>query len=220
MCTFSFNIFCTYRPPYLVDENKKLKQRVYNLECEVFKSQQYNRRNNIEINGIPDDVSDAGLENKVKEVLKQIDVDVESHEIEASHRLVKSSNGAKTVIMKFVNRKTCEKIFHNKTKLKSVNKESLGFPADTRLYVHPNSCPYYSHLSWRCRRLKNARRIFSTWQAASGPIMIKFNKNSRPQKVFHEGNLDDMFPDFDFNQENQQSAPAINLSGSQGEGEK
>ena len=58
----------------LVDENKKLRNRLYTLECEVYKSQQYNRRNNIEVNGIPDNVDDSCLEGKIIKVLDKLGV--------------------------------------------------------------------------------------------------------------------------------------------------
>ena len=97
----------------LLDDNLRLKNRVKDLETEVYKGQQYNRRNNIEINGIPDSITNESLENKVIEALAIIDVKVTESDIEACHRLPSKTSPRPTII-KFVNRKNCEKILRNK----------------------------------------------------------------------------------------------------------
>ena len=67
--------------------------------------EKYGRRNNIDITGIPDDIGDQDLEEKVIEVLDKIDVNVSSQGTEACHRIEKSKNFSKTTIVRFVNRK-------------------------------------------------------------------------------------------------------------------
>ncbi len=57
------------------------------MEVESYARQQYGRRNNIEINGIPNDVKDSSLEGKVVDILTKVGVDVSSDDIEACHRL-------------------------------------------------------------------------------------------------------------------------------------
>ena len=57
--------------------------------------EQYGKRNNLEITGIPDDVSDENLEEKVIQVLSEIQVNVSSSNIEACHRIGKSKNSSK-----------------------------------------------------------------------------------------------------------------------------
>jgi len=69
-----------------------------NLEC----NDQYNRRNNIEISGIPTE------EEKIIEIRRKTDVEISANDIEACHRLP-SKKGNKKVIVKFVNRKKTEK---------------------------------------------------------------------------------------------------------------
>ena len=67
--------------------NDKLAVRVANLERNHWKFSQYERRNNVEIAGIPNEVDDNNLEQKVCEIFKSIDVDLNPNEIEACHRL-------------------------------------------------------------------------------------------------------------------------------------
>ena len=64
----------------LVEENKKIQEKVKNLEEKINQvavstesTNQYGRRNNIEISGIPDFVKDEDLEDTVKDILDKID---------------------------------------------------------------------------------------------------------------------------------------------------
>ena len=70
----------------------KLTSRVAVLEKNHWQSVQYNRRNNIEIAGIPTSISNEQLEYKVCEVLNSIGISVEPDDIEACHRLPFSRN--------------------------------------------------------------------------------------------------------------------------------
>ena len=53
-----------------------LENKVLTLESERNLLEQYRRRNNIEITGIPDNVSDQVLEEKVVDILNEISDDV------------------------------------------------------------------------------------------------------------------------------------------------
>ena len=72
----------------LLDENKRLKERVKSLEenynehqdyiIDIAKQtqalEQYTRRNNLEISGIPNNISDEALETKYIEILEAVDI--------------------------------------------------------------------------------------------------------------------------------------------------
>ena len=113
----------------LVEENARLNERVKTLEIEIYNSQQYSRRNNIVLSGIPNHVDDASLEEKVIKIFKSIDVEVHEKEIEACHRLPTSNETRpKNTIVRFVNRKSCEEILRKRKKFQHSDKTSLGFP--------------------------------------------------------------------------------------------
>ena len=69
----------------LQDENallrsrcSKLEDRVVSLESSVNQVEQYGRRNNIVISGIPDDVADDDLEDAVTSIMEDVDVIVQN----------------------------------------------------------------------------------------------------------------------------------------------
>ena len=83
----------------LQDENVILRNRCSNLEQKLTefetstdKLEQYGRRNNIIISGIPDSVNTEDLEESVTEILSDIDVNVTTNDIEACHRVGKRDN--------------------------------------------------------------------------------------------------------------------------------
>ena len=81
----------------LQDENallrsrcSKLEDKVVSHELSVNQVEQYGRRNNIVITGIPDDTDDDDLEDSVTSIMKDLDVIVQNSDIEACHRIGKS----------------------------------------------------------------------------------------------------------------------------------
>ena len=99
----------------LQDENallrsrcSKLEDKVVSLESSVNQVEQYGRRNNIVISGIPDDVADDDLED--------VDVIVQNGDIQACHRIGKSDQktSSKKAIVRFINHKYCKKALLNR----------------------------------------------------------------------------------------------------------
>ena len=119
--------------------NQNLQNRIINLEKQQPKSEQYNRRNNVEISGISNVVSDQNLEETVIGIFKDSGIDVYSLDIEDCHRLPLGRNATNTnkrVIMKFVNRKHSEAILqHTKDTIKK-----------SKVFVSHSLCPYYRFL--------------------------------------------------------------------------
>ena len=102
----------------LQDENKRRKTKVNVLENEIIALEIQNnnvdhhtRRNNVEISKIPQSVSDNQLEEKVVDMLKAIDVNSTSNEVEAFHHLGPKK---KNVFVWVIDRKHCLKALRNK----------------------------------------------------------------------------------------------------------
>ena len=128
----------------LQTENERLREKVSNLETKVIpleinqnKLEQYGRRNNIEVSGIPDSVEDNCLEEKIISVFTSIDV--KSNDIEACHRFGKSRNSSKKIIVRFINRKFAKQALYNWKKLKSIDKSTLDLTND--VFINENLTP-------------------------------------------------------------------------------
>ena len=148
--------------------NSNLVMRLVKLESDHWETNQYNRRNNIEIAGIPDSVEIEDLESKVCEILDKIDVHIEDYDIQACHRLKNSQNQnkkklPKRTIVRFINRKISDEALLNRKKLKDINKCEFGFADSTKLYINDNLCPYYKGIYGKLSHLKGLDRIHSFW---------------------------------------------------------
>ena len=183
-----------------VDNGKSLTNesivdgRMEDLEREKSELQQYIRRNNIEIAGIPDTVKQQDLENKVIEIAKAVDIEITPNEIEACHRLHQKKNhrGPKRTIVRFVNRKLAESLLR---KGKELNKPEVYQKANllSKVYINNNLCSYYRFLWGKVKSLYNHEAIDSFW-VFNGIINIRFN-DDEIMKVTHLNDLIDSFPD-------------------------
>ena len=90
----------------LESETDDLYEKMYHLECSVEGANQHNRKNNIEISGLPDVIEDDILESTVVSILNKIvDKPIDaSTEVEACHR-IRGKRGFKGTLIRFVNRK-------------------------------------------------------------------------------------------------------------------
>ena len=61
---------------------KSLESRISKLETDCNKQDQYNRRNNLEIHGIPSNISDDMLEEKVIQIFEGIGLSLTTNDIE------------------------------------------------------------------------------------------------------------------------------------------
>ena len=132
--------------------NQNLQNRIINLKKQQSKSEQYNRRNNVEISGISNEVSDQNLEQTVIGICKDSGIEVNPLDIEGCHRLPlgrNATNTTKRVIVKFVNRKHSEATLQHK---KDINQKS-------KVFVSHSLCPYYRFLWGKCKELQRKGRI-------------------------------------------------------------
>ena len=90
----------------LTEYNDELFDKCYQLDCQLTSLNQYSRRNNLEIQGIPERIKQCDLENHVIETFIKIGIKVKSYDIVAVHRLGKYIDGkCRSVIARFTNRK-------------------------------------------------------------------------------------------------------------------
>ena len=136
----------------------------------------YNRRNNLIIHGIPVNVTDDELEGKVIDIFSCLGVEVKGSDIEECHRL--GYVNPKNTIVRFVNRKFCYQALDKKMDLHKLDSRRLGFNPVKTLYFSETLTSTNELLAWKCRELKSAFMIHSTW-SARGVIKIRRTANQR-----------------------------------------
>ena len=112
-----------------------LENKVLTLESEHNSLEQYGRRNNIEITGIPDNVPDQILEEKVVDILKEISVDVSPKDFEACHCVGVSKNNSKKIKARFINRKHSKKALTSRKNLRKSSSHNCNVFINENLTV-------------------------------------------------------------------------------------
>ena len=160
---------------YINKDIDDIDDRFINLEKSVTQVEQYTRRENFEITGVPENIPQEQLEAKVFEIVNDITEKDErtmltSKDIHACHRLrkEKDENGAR-VIVRIVNRKNNIDILKNKKKLMDKS-ETLG-----QLYINENLCQENKNILEVARQLKKDKQIHSCW-SYNGIIHIKIKE--------------------------------------------
>ena len=168
-----------------------MENKIIDLEIQNNNVDQYSRRNNVEISGIPQSVSDNQLEEKVVDILKAIDVNNTTNEIEACHRLGKKN---KNVIVRVINRKHCLKALRKKKNLKAIDKNAIGI-SNANLFISENLTPTNSKLAFNCRNLKRDIEIEKCYTINE---IVHIVKNNKLMKLYHLKDHQELFPEYVF----------------------
>ena len=121
----------------LLERCSKLEQKLVESEYSTNNLEEYGRRNNTVISGIPDSVYVNQLEESVTEILTDINVNETSNDIQACHRISNKDTrigGTKTIIH-FLNRKHANQALYNKKKLSQVKKKYTCNPNNNLFFI-------------------------------------------------------------------------------------
>ena len=140
----------------LRDRCSKLEQKLVEFEYSNNNLEQYGRRNNIIISGIPGSVDVNQLEESVTEILTEININVASNDVEACHRIGKKDTriGSTKTIICFVNRKHAKQALYNKKKLSKVKRKYTFNPNDNPFFISKNFTRMNESLAYQGRNLK------------------------------------------------------------------
>ena len=158
----------------LQEENMNLKSKIrsnkifleeqleyiYSLEEDLNRLNQYGRRENVEIQGIPAYVSDSMLEHEVLKILHSIGLTrIDHFGIVACHRIGrKDVNGNRNTLIRFLNRKDAIATLMNKKKVYLC--KELGY---SNLNFIENLCPAYRSIFDELVELKKEGCIQKVW---------------------------------------------------------
>ena len=144
-----------YFKPQMKCEN--LEGKLFELQKAWNKQDQHARRKNLKIHGIPTEVKDDQLEEKVIDIFSQLNISIFKSDIEYCHQL-----GKFNAIVSFINQKFCKDVLEKKFKVnKGTDNSKLGFNVKNKLFLCENLTPYNQCLAWMFRELKIAKKIYN-----------------------------------------------------------
>ena len=162
-----------------------LLERITQLECNNLNNAQYNRRETLEINPVPSDIADDVLEQSVCQALSLTGISVEPDDLQACHRMRKKDR----VIIKFKCRKQKHRVLLNRKTLQNKSLDLTQLKFSGKLFVNESMCHENHQLAYKCRQLKSARKIHSTWFYNSS-LHIKLVENGPIHKIFHPTDIE------------------------------
>ena len=158
------------------------------LEIQNNYEDQYGCRNNVEISGIPQSVSNNHLEEKRVDVLKAIDVNFTSNEIEACHCLEKK----KMLLIGLLTESIVTSTAKWEKKIKFIDKNALAIP-NARLLASKNLTPANSKLTFNCLKFKGDGEIEECYTING---IVRITKNSKLMRIYHLRDLQELFPEY------------------------
>ena len=145
----------------------------------------YSRRNNIEFCNISENIRQRDLEPFILKMLNSVNINVNSYDIVAVHRLGKYINGkTRNVIVRFVNRKNSYKCFGIGKKLKSINEYK-----NKRIYTIENLCPTNKRIFNALYKLKKNGIVHSVWTRNG---RVYYQENDVDDNFIEAESLDDI----------------------------
>ena len=170
-----------------------LKTQEIKDSIKVDELEQYGRRQNLEIVGVPEK-EDENTNAIVLEVAKMLDVDIMSSHISTSHRLPKkkassrNNSGSSPIIVRFTSRDIRNQIYANRKKARFVDLKNFSVSDTKNIFVNENLTPTRKQLFWKTKQeVKN-----SSWKyfwTHNGNVFVKKDDNASITAIKNELDL-------------------------------
>ena len=129
---------------------------------------------------MPADITEDVLEENVCKALSLTGVNIVPNDLHACHRMKRSDR----VIVKFKCRKQQNSIMYKSKNLDNKCQELSNLKFSGRLFISESMSHENQHLAYKCRQLKSARKIHSTW-FFNNVVNLKLTEHERIHKIFH-----------------------------------
>ena len=160
--------------------NSHLLTRITQLERNAVTNSQYSRRETIELNPVSAEIHENVSEESICKALSLTRVDVVPEDLNACHRMKRSDRK----IVKFKCRKQKRSLIHKCKNLGNKSQELTNLKFSGRLFESESMSHENQQLAYKCRRLKSARKIHSTW-FFNDVVNIKLTQHGRIHKILH-----------------------------------
>ena len=142
----------------------------------------------MEVNPVPPSIGDEEIELNICQALSLTEHEVKPDDLQACHRLKKKES----VIVKFKCRKLKQKVLVNRKKLRNKSEDLRQLKFSGKLFISESLCHENHQLAYKCRQLKNAGKIHSTWFWKNA-VNVKLSERSNPVKIFHFIDIEKLF---------------------------
>lgn len=167
-------------------ENSRLFKELNETKKELIDLQQYSRRENLEIKGIPE-VQNEDLLATTTAISACLKVPIRESDIDVVHRVPTKDKAKSNIIVKFTSRAARDKVLREAKKMR-LNTSHLGLPGTEPIYVNEHLCPAKKVLLGCALKAKREKKWKFTW-VSDGKILMRRTENSR---AVHIACMDDL----------------------------
>lgn len=162
-------------------ENKMLKDKIQVLEDKLDETEQYSRRNCVEIRGVP--VKDNDVMQAVKDVGNALGFDIQDTMVDACHTLGRKTDSKDPpgIIVKFVRRVDADTLLAKRRAKKDFSTRHLNLPTDIPVYLNESLTPMRRKLLAMARDEKRKQGYKWLWvrrgniflrKVDNGPVVV------------------------------------------------
>ena len=160
---------------------------IIQLERNAVTNSQYSRRETIELNPVPADITEDVLEENICKALSLTGVNIVLNDLHTCHRMKRTDR----VIVKFKCRKQKNSVMYKRKNLGNKSQELSNLKFSGRLFVSESMSHENQQLAYKCRQLKSARKIHSTW-FFNNVVNLKLTEHGRIYKIFHVTDIENL----------------------------
>jgi len=171
----------------LKEEIVELEKRVENVEIQQIKDDQYRKKADIIISGVPQVEGESSTNNTVlintvlQNIMSKIGVQLNPSEIVAAHRLRRVGNMAPAIILRLVAYEKKEAIMRA-AKQTRLTAEVLGGSRNIKIFFNHHLSRHYRLLFKEARTLREHGFQY-VWSRGDGVILAKMNGENANAKV-------------------------------------
>lgn len=200
-------------------ENEELKKKVEQLTIQnitlsknMNNLEQYSRKDNVIINGIPQ-MQNENVYEWVKLVADKLDVTLYEYDISTAHRLPARGDNIPPIVVRLNNRDKKSKLISSSRRIKLHGKDLNLNPA-VPIFVGEHLTLQSMAILKKANELKRKGLIFNAW-CIDGKIFIRVNDKDAAVRIDEESQLDN-FED-DVSNASQESATSTPINGNNGQ---
>ena len=150
-------------------KNVLLEEKIHEINSKHDDLEQYTRKYNLEIDGIPE-VHGEDLEDVVIKLARSIDADVGPEDIDIVHRFKKGKRQPNPIIVRFNNYYSKKEMYYGRRKLRKVNVRHIA--GAEKIYINENLTSQRAALFKKVRDKKRLRQGWKVW-TTDGKIFVK-----------------------------------------------
>ena len=151
------------------------------LNRQVLDLDQYHRRINLEVSGVPEKKEEKP-ENIVLEIAQKINPDITANDIDIAHRLGpkrEDRERPRPIIVRFNNRRSRNAIYDERRKLKNVTTRDFGFQGRGKIFINENLIASTKELLGEVNKARKSAGFKFLW-THNGRIYVKKNETAFP----------------------------------------